>query len=55
MNDIGRVSIKTRDVLSADNFLDNRSTGAFIVIDEVTNHTVAAGMIGPSAMDRVHG
>jgi sulfate adenylyltransferase subunit 1 len=55
MNDIGRVSLRTRDVLSADNFLENRATGAFIVIDEVTNHTVAAGMIGPSAMDRVHG
>jgi sulfate adenylyltransferase subunit 1 len=55
MNDIGRVFLKTRDALSADDFIDNRATGAFIVIDEVTNHTVAAGMIGPSPMDRVHG
>jgi sulfate adenylyltransferase subunit 1 (EFTu-like GTPase family) len=28
-----------------DAYRDNRATGSFIVIDETTNHTVAAGMI----------
>jgi len=45
MNEIGRVRLRTRDALLADDYADNRATGAFIVIDEVTNHTVAAGMI----------
>ena len=45
MNDIGRVRLRTRDPLLVDAYESNRATGAFIVIDEVTNHTVAAGMI----------
>lgn len=45
MNDIGRVRIRTRDALLVDAYECNRATGAFIMIDEVTNHTVAAGMI----------
>jgi sulfate adenylyltransferase subunit 1 len=28
-----------------DSYQDNRSTGAFIIIDESTYHTVGAGMI----------
>ena len=45
MNEIGRVRLRTRDPLLADPYAANKATGAFIVIDEVTNHTVAAGMI----------
>ena len=45
MNDIGEVRLKVRDPLLVDAYADNRITGGFIVIDEVTNHTVAAGMI----------
>ena len=45
MNEIAGVRIRTRDPLMIDAYADNRATGAFIVIDEVTNHTVAAGMI----------
>ena len=45
MNEIGRVRLRTRDALLVDDYAVNRATGAFIVIDEVTNHTVAAGMI----------
>ncbi len=50
MNEIGRVRLRVRDPLIADAYAENRATGAFIVIDEVTNHTVAAGMI--VALDR---
>ena len=45
MNEIARVRFRTRDALMIDAYRDDKSTGAFIVIDEVTNHTVAAGMI----------
>ena len=45
MNEIGRVRFRTRDPLMVDAYVDDRATGAFIVIDEVTNHTVAAGMV----------
>ena len=45
MNDIGRVSFKLAQALSADPYANNRSTGAFIVIDEASNNTVGAGMI----------
>ena len=33
------------DLLSAAAYEDNHAQGAFILIDEATNHTVAAGMI----------
>jgi sulfate adenylyltransferase subunit 1 len=55
MNDIGRIRFKTREALSADDYAENRSTGAFILIDEASNKTVAAGMIGASALDSTHG
>ncbi|MDK9703756.1 MAG: GTP-binding protein [Sulfuritalea sp.] len=45
MNDIARASFKLAQPLCVDPYADNRSTGAFIVIDETTNNTVGAGMI----------
>ncbi len=45
MNDIASVQLKTQRPLAFDAYLDNRVTGAFIVIDETSNHTVAAGTI----------
>ena len=45
MNDIGKVSLKLAQPLCADSYAINRATGAFILIDETTNNTVAAGMI----------
>jgi sulfate adenylyltransferase subunit 1 len=45
MNDIGCVSIKTSQPLIFDKYNHNRNTGSIILIDEVTNETVAAGMI----------
>lgn len=49
MNDIGRVVLRTAQPLLFDEYRRNRATGSFILIDEFTNATVAAGMIiGPS-------
>ncbi len=45
LNDIGRVSITVQQPLAADNYDQLRSTGAFILIDQVSHQTVAAGMI----------
>lgn len=44
-NEICRVSLKTTKPLMIDSYRDNRSTGSFILIDDATNETVAAGMI----------
>jgi sulfate adenylyltransferase subunit 1 len=45
MNDIARVAFKLAQPLCIDAYAENRSTGAFIVIDESSNNTVGAGMI----------
>lgn len=45
LNDIARISLNVQQPLAADAYADIRATGAFILIDEVTHQTVAAGMI----------
>ncbi len=45
LNEIGRTSLQTTEPLFFDEFRRNRSTGSFILIDEATNATVAAGII----------
>jgi sulfate adenylyltransferase large subunit len=45
LNDIARVSLRCAGDLAFDPYSSNRITGAFILIDEATNDTVAAGMI----------
>jgi len=45
LNDICKVRIKTADLVSFDSYSENRKTGAFILINENTNSTVAAGVI----------
>ncbi|HEY9248036.1 MAG TPA: GTP-binding protein [Rariglobus sp.] len=45
MNDIGRIQLRTAVPLIADSYQRNRNTGSFILIDEFSNATVAAGMI----------
>jgi bifunctional enzyme CysN/CysC len=44
-NDLGRVTIAAARPLVLDRYGENRGTGAFILIDEATNATVAAGMV----------
>ena len=45
MNEIGRVAIRTSAPIYYDSYKNNRTTGSFILVDDVTNETVAAGMI----------
>lgn len=45
MNSISKVQIRTTAPLLIDYYNTNRNTGSFILIDEATNNTVAAGMI----------
>jgi sulfate adenylyltransferase subunit 1 len=45
LNDICKITIKTAEPLCYDNYLENRGTGSFILINENTNNTVAAGTI----------
>ena len=44
-NDIGLVEVQSVLPLFVDNYSTNRITGSFVLIDPVTNLTVAAGMI----------
>ena len=45
LNEIGCVRITTAKTLFFDSYKDNRATGAFILIDPITNNTSAVGMI----------
>ncbi|HEY0944905.1 MAG TPA: sulfate adenylyltransferase, partial [Opitutaceae bacterium] len=45
MNDIGRLQLRVSVPLLSDPYKRNRTTGSFILIDEFTHATVAAGMI----------
>lgn len=48
LNEIGRVRLRTTQPLFHDEYRRNRLTGSFILVDETTNVTVAAGMINVS-------
>ena len=45
LNDIGQVRLRTSAPVLADPHVLNRGTGSFILIDEASNDTVAAGVI----------
>ena len=45
LNEIGSCNLSTQQPIAFDNYADDRSTGSFILIDRMTNRTVAAGMI----------
>lgn len=45
LNDIGTVTLRTSSVVLADKYSENRDGGAFVLIDEASNETVAAGTI----------
>jgi bifunctional enzyme CysN/CysC len=44
-NDLGRIRLRSTTPLAYDPYRRNRSTGGFVLIDESTNATVAAGML----------
>jgi sulfate adenylyltransferase large subunit len=45
LNEIGTVTIRTQKPIFHDAYRKNRVTGAFVLIDSITNDTIAAGMI----------
>ena len=45
LNDLAVVRLRLAEPLTVDTYERNRTTGAFILIDEATNDTVAAGMV----------
>ncbi|MEZ6092494.1 MAG: sulfate adenylyltransferase subunit CysN [Pirellulaceae bacterium] len=45
LNEIGRCRLSLNEAICFDAYRNNRSTGSFILIDRITNETVAAGMI----------
>jgi bifunctional enzyme CysN/CysC len=45
LNEIGRVTLRTTGPLFSDAYRRNRASGSFILVDEATNDTLAAGMI----------
>jgi sulfate adenylyltransferase subunit 1 len=47
MNDIGEIRLRSAKPLFYDGYVTNRLTGAFILIEQGTNATVAAGMLLP--------
>lgn len=52
LNEIGRVTISTNKQLFFDPYYKNKATGAFILIDPVTNNTCAVGMIVDKVQDK---
>jgi len=45
LNGMGRIRLMVQQPLAADSYDDMRTTGSFILIDEISHQTVAAGMI----------
>jgi sulfate adenylyltransferase large subunit len=45
LNEIGRIHLRLSGPVMVDRYRRNRTIGSFILIDEVTNDTVAAGMV----------
>jgi len=45
LNEIGRCQVKLNQQVAYDGYRNNPGTGAFIIIDRITNVTVGAGMI----------
>jgi sulfate adenylyltransferase subunit 1 len=45
LNDIGCIRLRTSSPIFFDEYAKNRTTGSFVLVDEQTNNTVAAGMI----------
>ena len=46
LNDIGRVALRVASPLAVDPYAVDRTTGAFLVVDDATGTTLGAGMVG---------
>jgi sulfate adenylyltransferase large subunit len=45
LNDLARIRLRLASPLLVDPYAENRTTGAFVLVDEATNETVGAGMV----------
>ncbi|HZT15244.1 MAG TPA: sulfate adenylyltransferase, partial [Gaiellaceae bacterium] len=45
LNDLAVVRLRLAEPLAVDPYARNRTTGAFVIVDEATNDTVGAGMV----------
>jgi sulfate adenylyltransferase subunit 1 len=54
LNDIAVVNVVLEQSVTVDKYSQNRATGAFIIIDRLSNLTVAAGMIKEKLNHSVH-
>jgi len=52
LNEIGRVTIHFFSPIPYDDYKKNRTTGSFIIIDSMSNDTVAAGMISSKLLHK---
>ena len=55
LNEVGHVQLSLTQALACDPYRANAATGAFILIDRLTNNTVGAGMILEAGNSRVPG
>ena len=55
MNDIGRVHLRVAQPLLCDTYQRNRATGSFILVDEFSHATLAAGMIVGTSVSELPG
>ena len=54
-NDVGMVELTTAVPLAVDPNTRDRITGSFVLVDEGTNATVAAGMVGEPSLAEPEG
>ena len=52
LNDIGKLRITCHRPLFCDAYVQNRATGAFVIVDALNNNTVGAGMIMPESAEQ---
>uniref|UniRef100_UPI0037BF0AB7 sulfate adenylyltransferase subunit 1 n=1 Tax=Cellulomonas palmilytica TaxID=2608402 RepID=UPI0037BF0AB7 len=53
LNAIGRVRVRLAEPVLLDDYADHRGTGAFLLVDPADGTTLAAGMVGPTLLDRL--
>jgi sulfate adenylyltransferase subunit 1 len=49
LNEVGVARLRTTEPVFVDDYPSSRATGSFVLIDEATNQTVAAGMVAATA------
>ncbi|GIG39729.1 sulfate adenylyltransferase subunit 1 [Cellulomonas phragmiteti] len=53
LNAIGRVRLRLAEPVVLDDYATHRRTGGFLVVDPADGSTLAAGLVGPTLLDRL--